>query len=685
MRSNTNRRMALVTATGIILFATTLKADFYSEYGEAFKVYEEARYALDQKNYDSASLTFIEAKSKFDTICKRYPNKDISKIKKYIKSCDNSVGKIKDYLTKMEERKKAESAKRKNDSISARNNGNIQVSGSSEVKFLKESLLKLMRENDVIAKELKSVKLEIVKVKRTPAKNDVRFTDLMRINGELEKRNTSLTEQIIQLKSIIKKGQNKSDYRKLMDKETQVNSLKDEVKILTEQNELLKGISQKSNMNKSSLEFDVSKLKTIITAKENELILIKKRLDKGTGSITKLEDLEALSEENFKLKAKVNNLKNQIIAQSKALESSAKNVKSAANETKLMNENKSLKIQLDKINKDLKLVKVQKTQLESNVSFENSKNKTLTKKLVSLNKELNVEKNKKRNASADELATAKKEVEFNKKVYAELYNDNTNLRKKLLKYNSLAGKVTALTAYKIATDKTLVSVKKENSQFKEQFKSLKADSNRVKTLEIVVKKIKSLNNSNMQKYNKAIDMINKLKEENKSLSGKLKKTIADISKKKIIAVANPVKAKKATTVKKKSVAVANPVKAKKATIVKKKSVAVANPVKAKKATTVKKKLVVVANAATVAKAIIINKGLAKAISKKDKEAILWHCAELLKTANTISNKYLVVDVIEQQKLTKEVPKNLISLLKTTSKGIVYKDIDNAVQKFVANK
>ncbi len=649
MRSNTTRRMALATATGIILFATTLKADFYSEYGEAFKVYEEAKYSLDQKNYDSASLTFIEAKSKFDTICKRYPNKDISKIKKYIKSCDSSVVKIKNYLKKVEERKKAEAQKRKGDSISARNSGNIQVSGSSEVKFLKESLLKMMRENDVIAKELKSIKIELIKVKRAPARNDVRFTDLMRVNGELEKRNTSLAEQIIKLKAIIQKRQNKSDQRKLIDKQTEINSLTDEVKTLTEQNELLKGVSQKSNINKSSLEFEVSKLKKRLIKKDNELVLIKKRLDKGTGSITKLEDLETLSEENFKLKAQVNNLKNKVTALSKALN---EKVKSTANEATLMNENKSLKIKLNKVNKDFKLVRVQKVQLESNLVFESNKGKALTKKLVSLNKELNTEKSKKRNINADELDVAKKEVEFNKKVYAELYNDNTNLRKKLLKYNSLEGKVATLTAYKTAIDKKITSVKKENSQFKEQLKSLKTDSNRVKTLEIVVKKIKSLNDSNMQKYNKAIDMIHKLKEENKSLSEKLKKTIADISKKKSVAVTNSAKINKIAII--------------------------------KKETPNNKKAVAVTNSAKVNKIAIINKGLTKAISKKNKEAILWHCIELLKIANTISNKYLVVDVIKKQKLTKEVPKNLISLLKTNSKGIVYKDINNAIKIFVAN-
>ena len=612
MKCIRSKRMALLTASGIVFLATTLKADFYSEYAEAYKVFEEANYALDQKKYDDASLTFIEAKSKFNAICKRYPNKDISKVKKYIKACDNSVGKIKAQIRKLESARKRKSPEAGNGK---------STSGSAEVAFLKESLLRIMLENKELNEKLKKAKIDIARAKRAPKNNGVKFTELMRINGELEKRNTALAEQIIQLKAILNKQQSKSDVQKLIAKQTEINRLSEELKTLKEQNTLLKDATQKSSINKNSLEFELSKMKRILTKKDNELALLKKRLDKGSTSMTKLEDLEILAEENFKLKAQVNNLKNQIAEQTATLESTAKAVKSAKNEAKLINENKALKVNNTKLAKELKLIRVKQAQLLRNSEFDGSKIKALEKKLSTLNNELTTEKNKKRSVSSENLEKAKKEVEFNKKVYAQLYKDNTELKKKLANYGSLETKLRSLTAEKNAASKKLNDIVQENSKLQNKLRLIQDKITRAQELEATVKKVKAINDKNGRNYSKAIELIKKLKAENKLLNKKLYSISKPDSKNvEVKFVANK-------------------------------------------------------------KVAIINKGLARAINSKNKEAILWHCIELLKVDNTISNKYLVIDTLKKQQLTNDVPKDLIKLLQTSSKGVILEDIKKAVAEF----
>ena len=617
-----NKRIALLTASGVVLLATTLKADFYSEYAEAYKVYEEAKYALDQKKYDDASLTFIEAKSKFNAICKRYPKKDISKVKRYIKACDSSVVKIKAEIKKIEEEKNANSL----------NTSNVKSSGSVEVAFLKESLLRIMLENKELNEKLKKAKIDIAKARRAPKNNGVKFTELMRVNGELEKRNTALAGQIVKLKEILNKQQSKSDVQKLIAKQTEINRLSEELKSLKDQNTLLKDATQKNSINKNSLEFEMSKLKRVLTKKDNELALLKKRLDKGAPSMTKLEDLEVLAEENFKLKAQVNNLKNKVAEQTKILEKTSKAVKNAKNEAKLFNENKVLKQKNAELAKDLKFIRVKQAQQSRNSEFDGSKIKALEKKLSELKKELTTEKNKKRNVSTEELEKAQKEVAFNKKVYAALYKDNNDLKKKLANYGTLEGKVTTLTAEKIAVNKKMNEVVQLNSKLKNDLLVAQQKITKVKKLEDTVQKIKVINEKNSNNYSKAIQLIKKLKAENEALSNKLKNA-SQVGVKKVEAKQIITPKLNATDSKAKS------------------------------------------------KVLIINKGLARAVNSKNNEAILWHCIELLKVENSISNKYLVIDTLKKQNLTKNVPKELIKLLNSSSKGVVLEDVKKAVEQF----
>lgn len=636
MRKN---RIVLFTAAGVALLATTLKADFLSEYADAYKVFEEAEYSMKEKKFDSATLTFIEAKSKFSALCRRYPKKDLAKAKKYIKSCDALIEKIKAEIKKLEEEKKKADAQTVSE--------NAKTVGNQEVSFLKESLLKVMLENKELNAKLKKSQSELKKALHAPKKNNgVKFAELMRTNGELESRNAALAEQIVKLKEVIKKRENKSDFKKLIDKQAEVNRLNDELQTLQEQNSLLKDATQKNSINKNSLEFELTKLKRMMTKKDNELALLKKRLDKGSGSITKLEDLETLAEENFKLKAKVNNLKNQVTAQAKVIEKNKNSIKSSQNEAVLMNENKKLKQKIAELARDFKKVIIEKSDFKTTAEFEHKKVKALEKRLKEATQKLTAELEKKKPVSNTVLEQAKKDVEYNKKVYAKLYKDNEALKKQLAEYAKLKNKISALTAEKISVSKKLLESSQANNNLKSDLKKLQLEAGKVKNLEDAIKKIKALSDSKSKNYSRAIEMIKKLKEENEVLNQQLKKSK----------------------------------EANKALIVTKKS-EVASVKDESKNETKKSDSAKGENVTGNKNILIINKGLQRAVKNGNKEAIFWHCAELLKLKNDVENKYLVVDTINNNKLENQIPNNLVALLKHSSNGVVYEDINEFLKNY----
>ncbi|HPO91763.1 MAG TPA: hypothetical protein PLJ44_11705, partial [Victivallales bacterium] len=268
---------------------------------KGFEIYEKAE--LDEKlgKYSEALQGYEKAITFFKTVRSNYPDWNTYLIDFRIKKCSEQITNLRNLLKKTEEKRTVIDEK---------------VPSALDVKIYEARIKDLQEELLSTRQQLEKALSGISAAKKEAAQGAAALEELRRLNQEkieLEKRYQLLSEQL-------DKALKKEESSKSLDKDTELNALKNKlkeyvdklnaiegkIKEYEEQTQILKKENQTLKMAKTEFDFKEKEYENKIKTTEKRLEDTLKNLDLLREKITKQEEIvEELKKENGKLNSKL--------------------------------------------------------------------------------------------------------------------------------------------------------------------------------------------------------------------------------------------------------------------------------------------------------------------------------------------------------------------------------------------